>query len=221
MSILLWNQSGSLSQAALAGLFAGMALGTKYTGGVLILCGMAFIFTSRAVPSASRFKAALCFIFAALLVFPVVDQEHLGDWQPNISSGLRRRGDDSDAAFPLSGRAALGELVGCVVPAIQADFSGGRRRSRLQRIDWSLTAGSCACSRVGLESQRSKRTRNNPAGCDREHIRTDGVDGCGPVLFLSASGAAVYRALSSLCCACCSRVRRSCAFPPQRQCGSE
>ena len=69
LSILFWNQSGSLSQAALAGLFAGMALGTKYTGGVLILCGMAVIFTSRAVPSASRLKAALCFIFAALLVF--------------------------------------------------------------------------------------------------------------------------------------------------------
>ena len=69
LSILLWNQSGSLSQAALAGIFAGMALGTKYTGGVLILCGTAVIFTSRAIPSASRLKAALCFIFAALLVF--------------------------------------------------------------------------------------------------------------------------------------------------------
>jgi hypothetical protein len=67
----LWHRETGTKFLVLAGLFAGMALGTKYTAGVLLLCGLGLIIFHGRQAKSTVVKSALIFLaFACLAAAP-------------------------------------------------------------------------------------------------------------------------------------------------------
>jgi hypothetical protein len=67
--ILLWSGTNYDQYLGVAGLFAGFATGTKYTAGVLLLCGAAVIFIRHRADYRRLFQSILWFGLPAMLVF--------------------------------------------------------------------------------------------------------------------------------------------------------
>jgi hypothetical protein len=67
LALDLWHRETGTKFLVLAGLFAGMALGTKYTAGILLLCGLAVILFHAWQVKSTVVKSALLFLTSACL----------------------------------------------------------------------------------------------------------------------------------------------------------
>lgn len=82
-ALLAWTETGRLKMLALSGVFAGLALGTKYTAGVLLICGSAVIVWRSWKSPRQWLSSLLAYGLPALLAFtPWLLKNWLGAGSP-------------------------------------------------------------------------------------------------------------------------------------------
>jgi hypothetical protein len=64
-----WKETDQDGHLAVAGLLAGIAVGTKYTAGILLLCSIVVIVLHRKAQVRKAFRSLLWFLLPALLIF--------------------------------------------------------------------------------------------------------------------------------------------------------
>jgi len=87
--MLQWVEIGSVQLLAVSGIFAGMAFGTKYTAGILLLCGAVVILLKYHSSYQVLFKSLIAFGAPAFLIFsPWLLKNYLATGNPVYPLGF-------------------------------------------------------------------------------------------------------------------------------------
>ncbi len=136
--LVLWRSEGSQLALLLAGLMAGMALGTKYTAGLLIpIGGLVVIVEAWGRKNALR-SVILFGVVATLVVLPWWGKNFVATGNPFYPLLFPGGGNGRSAFGFLSGPSPVGELDGCCPAALPGDISWIGRQPGLWGLNWTL-----------------------------------------------------------------------------------